>query len=718
MLGVRSAFARTVSAALVLAISTIGDGCNCARPSASTTSKGEARPATAFVPLETVYDGGLGKGWFDYGWAPRTLGPGPASFELHSYGGWIVAHPGLVGRYGALVFRMQAPEGYGDFLEVRLESNTKNVYPRSMVTAQERRALADGWIEVAIPMSVLNPESLPFDRIIFRAAKPLGTGFVRIDKIVLTRADGEPPAPSPVPTNEVTLTIDSRNPGRSINPLIYGIAYDPRLDSKDRHQWLVGASARRWGGNASSRFNWELGNAWNTANDWYFENVNFTGDPTYRWTRFLDDQLSHRMSTALTVPMIGWVAKDTTSYAFSIADQGKQRAFDSFRPDAGDGTTADGKPLTSPKPTRTSVVADAAFVGRWIKAIRERDQKSGTRSVQIYVLDNEPMLWHSTHRDVHPMPVGYDELLERSVAYAKEIRSADPDGKIAGPAEWGWPAYFFSAKDALIGFHHRPDRLAHGDVPLLAWYLREMRAAEKKSGQRLLDLVDVHFYPQADRVGGSNGGTDAETSAMRIRSTRALWDPTYVDESWIGQPVQLIPRLKQWIAENAPGLGIQIGEWNFGAEQHVSGGLAVAEALGRFAQHGVTSAFYWTYPPSGSPAFWAFRAFRDFDGAGGRFLDFSLPTVDEDGTSIFASRDASGTHLVAVVLNLRPDRSVRPRIVLSGSPKIASVRLFRYDGSVLGLTAGKAIVNESIVTSDALSPSSINVFDIQLAEKP
>ena len=53
-----------------------------------------------------------------------------------------------------------------------------------------------------------------------------------------------------------------------------------------------------------------------------------------------------------------------------------------------------------------------------------------------YILDNEPTLWSATHRDVHPEPTGYDELLERTIAYASAVRRADPNAKIAGPAEW------------------------------------------------------------------------------------------------------------------------------------------------------------------------------------------------------------------------------------------------------------------------------------------
>ena len=162
---------------------------------------------------------------------------------------------------------------------------------------------------------------------------------------------------------------------------------------------------------------------------------------------------------------------------------------------------------------------------------------------------------------------------------------------------------------------------------------------------------------------GKDGKTDSATAALRIRSTRSLWDPTYVDESWINERMRVIPLLREWIAQNHPGLGISIGEWNFGAETHMSGGLATAEALGRFGTEGVTSAYYWTDPEDRSPAFWAFRAFRNFDDAGGRFLDRTVPV--KNGallSSLFGSRDDEGTHVVAVLLNFAAFSSLSARV--------------------------------------------------------
>ena len=161
---------------------------------------------------------------------------------------------------------------------------------------------------------------------------------------------------------------------------------------------------------------------------------------------------------------------------------------------------------------------------------------------------------------------------------ASAIRRADPEVKIAGPAEWGWLALHYSAKDVEASVLLRPDRRQHGDEPLVPWYLKKIREQEQRTGTRLLDILDVHFYPAGEGIGhGTAGRTDPDTAARRIRSTRGLWDPSYVDESFIKEKMRLLPLLREWIAAYHPGLELSIGEWNFGAETHMSGGLATAK---------------------------------------------------------------------------------------------------------------------------------------------
>ncbi len=65
--------------------------------------------------------------------------------------------------------------------------------------------------------------------------------------------------------------------------------------------------------------------------------------------------------------------------------------------------------------------------------------------VRFYGLDNEPDLGNSTHRDVHPMPLSESELCSKSRATAKSVKAADPTADVAGPGDWGWCAYYYSA---------------------------------------------------------------------------------------------------------------------------------------------------------------------------------------------------------------------------------------------------------------------------------
>jgi hypothetical protein len=356
------------------------------------------------------------------------------------------------------------------------------------------------------------------------------------------------------------------------------------------------------------------------------------------------------------------------------------------------------------------VPADPEFVRHWIEAIGADDRQRGARGVHMYILDNEPSLWSVTHRDVHPQNLTYDELLDRTIRYARAVRSADPEGLIAGPAEWGWSAYFYSPKDLKAGTFMRPDRRAHDDLPLIAWYLKRLREHEQTTGERLLDVLDVHFYPQGAGVYGK--AADKVTAALRIRSTRALWDPAYKDESWINEPVRLIPRLKEWVKEYYPGLRISLGEYNFGAEEDASGGIALAEALGRFGTEGLDYAFYWFDPPKNSAAYWAFRAFRNFDGAGAHFLERSLGTKSSEPLSLFASRDASGKHLVLIALNLDGSSVAASRIELQGCGSPRTTRRFSYTPRSGALVADAERHGEPL--SIELPPHSLAVLDIAL----
>jgi hypothetical protein len=132
-----------------------------------------------------------------------------------------------------------------------------------------------------------------------------------------------------------------------------------------------------------------------------------------------------------------------------------------------------------------------------------------------------------------------------------------------------------------------------------------------------------------------------------------------VDESWIagagpeGGIVQLIPRMRAWVEQYYPGTKLAVTEYNWGALGHINGALAQAEVLGIFGREGLDLATLWAPPEADQPGAFAFRIYRNYDGAGSRFGDTSVQATSADAgqLSIFAAQRSSDGALTAVVIN-------------------------------------------------------------------
>ena len=265
----------------------------------------------------------------------------------------------------------------------------------------------------------------------------------------------------------------------------------------------------------------------------------------------------------------------------------------------------DGKtPVTGNSPDDANVPNSIEFQRAWLNHLTEKWGAAKSATDRYYVLDNEPALWNSTHRDVHPAPATLTEVRNKMITYATMIKAADPKALIVGPEEWGWPAYFYSAADsawrAKNGYQpNSPDRVAHGNQDFLPYLIAEFQRASVASGKRLLDVLSIHYYPQGGEYGNN---VSPEMQARRNRSTRSLWDPKYKDETWINDTVRLIPRLKAWAAAY-PGTLTGITEYNWGAEGHINGATAQADVLGIFGREGLDVAARWTTPATKSQPF-------------------------------------------------------------------------------------------------------------------
>ena len=490
-------------------------------------------------------------------------------------------------------------------------------------------------------------------------------------------------------TDALTLTVDAGGEGRPISPYIYGVAYPP----SSAYIKAGGFGLIRWGSTSASTYNWKM-HASNKGEDWFFSNgKGMTSQDSGIPCDFLQRGTESGASVLLTIPALGWVAKDATSYSFSVATYGPQEATRPDRPDAGNGLRQDRRPIRGNSPSDAMVPAFATrrggepsgsvFMDEWIKSV----QRGCQGKVAVYAIDNEPEIWHIKHRNVHPRPAWYDEMRRTFLEYAGMVKGIAPDALVSGPVTNGWYNYWSSEAPG--------DKSAHGGEDFLPWFLRQVRDYDKANGRRALDILDVHFYPS--ELFWSNR-TDPATNALRLRATRSLWDPSYADETALGrgradhhQPnptrLMLIPRLKELLNQTYPGTRLGITEWNFGAGDEINGGLATAEVLGILGREGVFIASHWQgpdgYPNETWPSFQAFRLFRNANGKGIGFGDRSLPASSTDWSrlSVFAARLQQDGRLTLVVINKDPEHDLTVTIALSNFQPAGHASIYRLSAA-------------------------------------
>lgn len=499
------------------------------------------------------------------------------------------------------------------------------------------------------------------------------------------------------------LTVDLTAPTQPISPYIYGINFASETFAEE-----VGLPVNRWGGNATTRYNYQ-NDISNRASDWFFENIPGDGEnlpDDSDSNQFIEQNIRTGTATLLTIPMIGWTPNDTPyACGFAVSKYGAQQSTDFWQPDCGNGIRNNGTKITGNDPLDTSIAINPTFVQGWMTHMMGRYGGANSGGVRFYNLDNEPSLWNETHRDVFPHGLSYDESRDRTYAYAAAIKATDPNAQTLGPVEYGWTAYFYSAKDWEPGGNwwlNPTDRLAHGDTPFVEWYLQQMADYEQDNGVRILDYLDLHYYPAAPGVTLNTVG-DAETQALRLRSTKSLWDETYIDESWIGtdvgEAVYLIPRMQEWVDDNYPGTKLAITEYNWGGLEHINGALAQADVLGIFGREGLDLATLWAGPADDDPGAYAFRMYLNYDGAGGKFGDVSAKaTSDKQGQlAIYAANRSSDGALTLMVIN-KTDGGLTSTTTITGTVPGTIGHVYRYSAANLN-----SIVQNADVMLDANS---------------
>ena len=490
----------------------------------------------------------------------------------------------------------------------------------------------------------------------------------------------------------ITYTVQTDVNRTPISPYVYGSNWGSDTDY----------TARRSGGNRMTAYNWE-NNYSNAGNDWYFSNDNYlvSGLPSGQQlipgiaiTTFQDQALSQNQASVVTLQMAGYVSADgngdvnlTTETAPSV--RFKKVVF------------AKGAPFCSP-PGSPNVTDANVYIDEFVNFLVNKYGHAGEpNGVKFYDLDNEPDIWSSTHKEVHPAATGCAEYKNLSTAVSLAVKNVDPNAQILGPVSYGFTGY--------LQFQNAADwtSVKNGYSWFLDYYLDKMKADANTAGKRLLDGLDVHWYPEArDGTGDSDGNRIVDVPSVysrancnaRMQAPRTLWDTTYTEVSWIAHwdrsYLPILPRLKLSINTYYPDTNLDITEYAYGGESHYSGGIATTDVLGIFGKYGVQLATYWG---DGNYVNAAIRMYRKYDfRTNATFGDTNVPATlaGDVNTSIYASIfDSNNNELHLIVLNKNFDNDINGTFNITSTHNFTSGRIWAFDANGCDIREHTAISN-------------------------
>jgi hypothetical protein len=493
----------------------------------------------------------------------------------------------------------------------------------------------------------------------------------------------------------INISIDTKNGRSPISPYIYGINGTP---SKNQ----LTAKACRLGGNRTTGYNWEnnfssAGQDWHHYNDLHLVPKDKDSSiPGITILDFVNKAKNLGAYALITLPMAGYAANDGNG-AVDKNDTAPSKRFVPVK-DRKNGAL-------SLKPNLSDGAVYSDELVNYLIAKLGNSRNGGIRG---YSLDNEPALWYRTHPRIHPIKTNVAEILEKSISLSSVVKDFDSEAEVFGPALYGVAAY--------VNFQSAPDwyKYSASYKWFIDAYLDGMCKAGAENGRRMLDVLDVHYYTEArsplnHRV-SEDRDTNEECIYTRFQSTRSLWDKTYREKSWIeqnfGKFLPILPSLNASIEQYYPGTKLAVSEYNFGGEDHVSGGIAQADALGIFASQGVYYAAFWPMSEKLDYIYSGINLYTNYDGKNGAFGNTLVgsSTNDIENSSVYASISEDGAlHVILLNKNIQ-----KPEKFIFTVNSDARYTNFVY----YGFNAGSSAIKK--IDSGVIGPKGANGFSIQI----
>jgi mannan endo-1,4-beta-mannosidase len=484
---------------------------------------------------------------------------------------------------------------------------------------------------------------------------------------------------------------------------------------------------RRSGGNRLTAYNWE-NNFSNAGSDYGpYHNDDYMSPsqvPGKAITDFHNQALSQGQASIVTLQMAGYVAADENGNVNLDTEAAPSARFRKV-------VFAKGAPFCSPP--GSPVTNDAnVYMDEFVNFLVYTYGYAGTANgVKFYDLDNEPDIWSdgakgATHPEVHVSDPCCLEYKDKSTALSTAVKNVDPNAQIMGPVSYGFGGY--------LNFQGASDwgTVGSGYDWFLSYYLHKMGIDSNTAGKRLLDALDVHWYPEAQDDAGHRILENITTTAMynaRMQAPRTLWDTGYIypnitypngEVSWINQwyfvqYLPLIPRLKNDIKNYYPDTNIAITEYAYGPDSpsHWSTGIATTDFLGILGKYGVYIATYWgggTYVDA------AIKIYRNYDGAHSTFGDVNVIATmsNKVDSSIYGSLSSVNSDVLhMVVINKNQSNDISGTFTITSGRNYTSGSVWAFDSNSYNITQ-RAQINNITNNSFTYTISKTSVYHIVL----
>lgn len=490
-----------------------------------------------------------------------------------------------------------------------------------------------------------------------------------------------------------TYTISPTQKVKSISAYLYG----SNVEKGFSHTSKDVTTLVRMGGNRLTGYNWE-NNASNAGSDWKHSSDNFLEGtiegadgniPGSVVSTFALHCLQNGQTPLVTIPM---------SYRVAADKKGEVAPDDPTRWDT----------LLARKPTALSLQPD--LTDRKVYAdemVAYLVNRVGGTGKLFYSLDNEPDLWSHTHPRICPTHISCADFVQRTIDFASAIKDVDPQSTIFGFVSYGYGGY--------VDFAGAPDwaqiRATGGYQWFIDYYLDQIARASKARGKNLVDVLDLHWYPEAQgdqRIVSADANSEADRAA-RLQAPRTLWDATYKEKSWIAdQPhpfLPLLPKIMASIDKYCPGMKLAFTEFQYGGYNDITGTIALAETLGVLGKYGVYASNHWGNP--GTYGLLAYDLYRNYDGNHSMFGSISVEaTLNKNWvkSGIYASlADDGSLHLIVTNKDVK-EKIAGTFVIDSGQYQTATIYgVTNGQPSVRKLGEAKVVANRFVYTLQPLS---------------